>query len=69
MKCVTNTVISDKILLSELFLWYLQECFERALVLEERYQLSKGINLPHVANVMSIQYESCDTNEIRSNDT
>ena len=47
----------------------LQKWFQRALALKAGYQLSEGINLEHVTNVMSIQSESSVLNEIRMNDT
>ena len=62
---IKSAAISDKISRYEHFLTNLQvECFKRALALETGYQLSEGIDLAHVANVMSIQTEGGDFSEI-----
>ena len=62
---INNTVISDQISRSGHLPRILQESFKRTLVLEAGYQLSEGIDLACITNVMSIQSERIDLNEIR----
>ena len=65
---IRNAAVSDKISSSKHFPWNLQEYIEETLTLEAGYQLSEGIILACIANVMSIQNEDGHLNDIRSGD-
>jgi hypothetical protein len=58
---IQNTSISDKVARSDIFPRTLQECFEKTLWLENKYQISDGINQSRPSNIMEAQ-----ANELRS---
>ena len=54
---ITNTTIVDKITKSESLPQNLQQCFEKALILEASLQLSEGVNMAMRTTVMNINLE------------
>ena len=57
---IMNTTITDKITRSESLPQNLQQCFEKALRLEARFQLSEGVNMAWRTTVMNIDLDGDD---------
>ena len=55
---ITNTAIADKITRNESLTQNLQQCFERALRLEDSLQFSEGVNMAQRMMVMNIDLET-----------
>ena len=54
---ITNTTIADKITRSEHLPQNLQQCFEKALMLEASLQLSEGVNMARKTAVMNVDVD------------
>ena len=57
---ITNTTIADKITRSEFLPQNLQQCFEKALRLEDSLQLSQGVNMARRTTVMNVDVDTED---------
>ena len=57
---ITNTTIADKIIQSEFLPQNLQQCFKKALRLEDSPQLSEGVNMAQKKPVMNVDIDGND---------
>ena len=57
---ITNTTIANKITRSKFLPQNLQQCFEKALRLEARLQLSEGVNMAQKTTIMSVNVDDED---------